>query len=293
MIYSMTGFGEARLEDAQHAYHLELRTVNNRYLKTSIYLPDDLAFLEGEVERLIRQRITRGSVSLRLHVRDISPNAAAEINGSVVQTYLRQLQQIAGSAGGLTIDLATLLTLPGACQPHEPSAAEREQKWAVLQRLAEEALGKLVTMRATEGKSLAADLMLHCSRLRKSLGVVRERVPAVIEEYRDRLKARVEELIKTANVQLAENDLLKEVSIYAERSDISEEISRLAAHVDQFVAFMESDEPPGRKLEFVAQEMLREANTMGAKTGDAAISREIIEMKAAVDRIKEQIQNCE
>ncbi len=293
MIHSMTGFGEARREEGDRVYHLEIRSVNNRYLKSVVHLPDEFSFLEGEVEKLLRQRLTRGSVTLRLYVRDLSPQAALDINAAAVQAYVAHLRGMAGDDPRMTIDLATLLTLPGACQPREFSEQEKEHRWEILQALASEAVERLIEMRQAEGRALAKDLTTHCERMWTSLKLIRERGPAVIEEYRDRLKARVEQLIAHSGVELAQDDLLKEVSIYAERSDISEELSRLEGHLEQFATLTKSAEPPGRKLEFIAQEMLREANTMGSKTGDAAIAREIVEIKSAIDRIKEQVQNAE
>ncbi len=293
MIHSMTGFGEARLEDGERAYHVEIRSVNNRYFKASIYLPEDFSFLEVEVERLLRQRLTRGSMTVRLHVRDLSPQAAGVVNTAAVEAYVRQLREIMAAHPQLTIDMATLLTLPGACQPHELTEAEQQQRWAVLSRLVEQAMERLVEMRATEGRALAQDLTNHCEGIRKSLGTVRSRASMVVEEYRTRLMSRVQQLLADSGVGLAEQDLLKEVSIYAERSDVSEELSRLDAHLEQFAAVSGAKEPPGRKLEFISQEMLREANTMGSKTGDAVIAREIVEIKSAIDRIKEQVQNAE
>ncbi|HPM25511.1 MAG TPA: YicC family protein [Phycisphaerae bacterium] len=293
MIHSMTGFGEALLEEAGQVYQIELRSFNQRYLKTAIHLPDDFSFLEADVERLLRQRITRGSVTLRLHVRSIGPQAAPELNTAVVQAYVAQLRGAVGDDPRVTIDLATLLALPGVCQVRELTDAEREQRWTVLSRLTEQALERMIAMRAREGATLSTDLATHCAVIARCLDVIRERAPVVVAEYRDRLMARIAELIADTNVRLAEEDLLKEVSIYAERSDISEELSRLAAHLGQFETLMTAPEPAGRKLEFIAQEMLREANTMGSKSGDAAIAREIIEIKSAIDRIKEQVANAE
>jgi uncharacterized protein (TIGR00255 family) len=293
MIHSMTGFGETVLEQGGQVYHLELRSFNQRYLKTTLHLPDDFAFLESEVDRLLRQRLTRGSVTLRLHVRDVGPPTTLELNTAAVQAFVTQLRAALGDDPRVTIDLATLLTLPGVCQTRELTETEREQRWAILAKLTEAALEHLIAMRANDGQALAKDLAAYCELIERSLEVVRQRAPVVLTEYRDRLKARVEELIADSNVRLAEEDLLKEVSIYAERSDISEELSRLAGHVAQFRALLASPEPAGRKLEFIAQEMLREANTMGSKTGDPAIAREIIEIKSAVDRLKEQVANAE
>jgi len=293
MIHSMTGFGETVLEQGGQVYHLELRSFNQRYLKTTLHLPDDFAFLESEVDRLLRRRLTRGSVTLRLHVRDVGPPTTLELNTAAVQAFVTQLRAALGDDPRVTIDLATLLTLPGVCQTRELTETEREQRWAILAKLTEAALAHLIAMRANDGQALAKDLAGHCELIERSLEVVRQRAPVVLTEYRDRLKARVAELIADSNVRLAEEDLLKEVSIYAERSDISEELSRLAGHVAQFRALLASAEPAGRKLEFIAQEMLREANTMGSKTGDPTIAREIIEIKSAVDRLKEQVANAE
>jgi len=293
MIRSMTGFGDAQVEEDGHAYHLELRSVNSRYFKATVRVPDDFNYLEPELERLLRQRLTRGSVTLRLSIRDLSEQAAHEINIAAVRQYISQLQAAMTSQPGLTFDLATLAMLPGVCQPPDLTDEQREHSGGVIAKLSEAALDKLAEMRATEGRALAADLEIHSSQVRTHLADVEQRVPCVVEEYRDRLATRVQELIGSSGVRLSEQDLLKEVSIYAERSDISEEISRLRSHLDQFDACIASPEPAGRKMEFISQEMLREANTMGAKAGDAEIARHIVEIKSAIDRIKEQVLNVE
>jgi uncharacterized protein (TIGR00255 family) len=291
MILSMTGFGEAQLDEEAHAYHLEIRSVNNRYFKSSIRLPDDFAYMETQLEQLLRQRLTRGAVMLRLYVRDLSASAAQDINLAAIQHYVTQLRSFQAADSGLTVDLATLTMLPGVCQPHELTEQQRVHGEELITRLAESAIDNLLEMRAAEGQALAADLKQHCAVIREHLEAIHTHVPGMVESYRDRLAARVAELIANSNVRLAEEDLLKEVAIYAERSDVSEELSRLASHLQQFEQAMASSEPAGRKLEFIAQEMLREANTTGAKAGDAEIGRHVIEIKGAIDRIKEQVQN--
>lgn len=293
MMHSMTGFGEARVEEGGQAYQLEIRSFNQRYFKASIHLPEEFAFLENEVERLLRARLTRGSITLRLHVRDLGTQAALDFNAAAIGAYVARLRQAVGDDPRVTIDLATLLTLPGVCQTRDMSESERDRWVSLVSKLTTEALDRLIAMRAAEGRALAEDLLVHCGVVRGCLERIWPRAPVVVTEYRDRLKARVEELIADSSVRLAEDDLLKEVSIYAERSDISEELSRLDGHLEQFEAVMDGAEPAGRKLEFISQEMLREANTMGSKTGDVAIAREIIEIKGAVDRIKEQVANAE
>lgn len=293
MILSMTGFGDAQLEEAGQFYHFEIRSVNNRYFKTTIRLPEAFGFLEPELESLLRQRMTRGSVTARMYVRDLSAAAAQEINPLALQRYIDQLRAAAGADMRLTIDLAVLAALPGVCQPRELSEQERAHCWSIVEKLANAALAKLMEMRAAEGRSLADDLGQHCERMRTHLAAIGARAPRVVEDYRARLTARVNELIAGSSVKLAEADLLKEVAIYAERSDIAEEISRLGGHLEQFAACIVSREPAGRKLEFISQEMLREANTIGSKANDAEIARHTIEIKSAIDRIKEQVQNAE
>jgi len=293
MLHSMTGFGQADREEGGHLYHLEIQSVNHRYLKVDVHLPEEWAFLESDVERLVRQRLARGSVVVRLRLRDQTAQAAAELNLPALREYVRQLRQAAGDQASVTIDLATLANLPGVCQPRELTDEQRGRVWAVLQGLLEQSLERLVAMRAAEGATLLADLQAHCRRIREHLGTIRQRVPTVIREYADRLAARVRELLAGGSVSLAEEDLLKEVAIYAERSDISEEISRLESHLTQFEQVAAHELAGGRKLEFIAQEMLREANTIGSKAGDTEIARAIIEIKSAIDRIKEQVQNVE
>lgn len=293
MILSMTGFGEAQLEHDGHAYHVEIRSVNNRYFKASLRLPEEFAFLEADIEQILRKRLTRGSLTLKLYIRDLSAAAAQDINLAAVRHYLDQLQSVIPPGAGFSIDLATLATLPGVCQPHELSDEQRERSQALVTKLTDAAVERLVEMRSKEGKALAADLTAHCQVVRENLEAIRTRVPVVVDEYRRRLSQRVQQLVAESGVKLGEDDLLKEVAIYAERSDISEEIARLTSHLEQFAVAVDSREPAGRKLDFISQEMLREANTIGSKAGDAAVARHTIEIKGAIDRLKEQVQNVE
>ncbi len=293
MIVSMTGFGEAQREDNGHVYHVELRSVNNRYFKATIKLPEDFAFIETEIEQTLRRRISRGSLTFRLYVRDLSERAAQDINVAAVRQYLERLRSVYASEPGVTIDLGTVAMLPGVCQPHEIDERQREAGKNVVTELTDAALTRLTEMRAVEGRALAADLESHCVLIESELEAIRGRARGVVDDYRQRLAGRVQELIADSGVRLAEADLLKEVAIYAERSDISEELNRLASHLQQFRACFTSPEPAGRKLEFITQEMLRESNTIGSKAGDTEIARRIIEIKGAIDRLKEQVQNAE
>jgi len=293
MIQSMTGFGEAQLEEAGQAYHVEVRSVNNRYFKASVRVPDEYAFLEAPLEQRLRRRLSRGSLTLRLFVRDLSESAARDINVAAVSNYVAQLRALLGSQANLTLDLAGLAALPGVCQPRELSEQERERCTERVLRLADAAIDRLIQMRTAEGAALSEDLRRHCALVRAQLDPIRQRAPVVLEEFRRKLTTRIAQLIAESGAALAEADVLKEVAIYAERSDVSEELSRLGSHLEQFEAALDEREPAGRKLDFIAQELMREANTLGAKSGDAEIARRVIEIKGAVDRLKEQVQNVE
>lgn len=292
MICSMTGYGEVQCSDGDVSYALELRTVNSRYLKFTIKLPDSLSIFEPQLEQLLRTRLTRGSVAFTLRVRDASAEAAQEVNKAAVARYVQQLREVLDE-GPARVDLATLLLLPGVCQPPPIDEARRTRQWEVLERLTGEALDRLIAMRGTEGRKLAEDLGRHCAAIRANLQAVAERAPQVLAEYHQRLCQRANELLADSRLQLVLDDVRREVALYAERCDINEEIARLRSHLDQFERDCNAREPVGRKLDFLAQEMLREANTLGSKANDAAIARHVIEIKGAIDRLKEQVQNVE
>jgi uncharacterized protein (TIGR00255 family) len=170
---------------------------------------------------------------------------------------------------------------------------QRSQRTQVVQEMTTEAIEHLLEMRRAEGKVLCNDLLTHCGSLRERCAAIEELASEVVIEYHQRLKNRVEILTAEAKLELEQDTLAREVAIYADRCDISEELSRLRCHVDQFETMCDSNEHAGRKLDFLAQEMLREANTIGSKSNDSTISRHIIEVKALIDRIKEQVQNVE
>lgn len=291
MILSMTGFGEVLHEEDGRSYHIEIRSVNNRYFKASIRLPEEFAFLETSLETLLRQKLQRGSITMRLYQRDLSASAAQDLNMAAIERYITQLRSVAAGGPEVRIDLGMLATLPGVCQPHELTEQERRHGEELVYQLVEQAVQRVVEMRTVEGQALAEELRQHCDLIQTRVAAIGQYVPGMMSSYRDRLKARIEDLLAGSNIQLAQDDLLKEVSIYAERSDVSEELSRLTSHLQQFHEGLTSSEAAGRKMDFIAQEMLREANTIGSKAGDADVARHVIEIKGAIDRIKEQVQN--
>jgi uncharacterized protein (TIGR00255 family) len=285
----MTGFGEASGESDGVHYAVELRSLNNRYFKALIRLPEEIAGLEAELESLLRGRIARGSVTLVVNLRDESASAAYEINQAALERYREQLR-----AMETEVDPAALLALPGVIQPPEQMDL-LDRSRPVLRRLVVEACEKMTAMRETEGRGLADDLLAHSRYIAERVDQVAERAPLVVEEYHQRLRQRIDQLLAKAQLEVSQLDLIKEVAVYAERCDVSEEVQRVKAHLDQVEQILErsTSEPIGRTLDFLAQELLREANTIGSKSNDAQISRLIVEIKGAIDRIKEQVQNVE
>ena len=294
MICSMTGYGEAqRMEDGVQ-YALEIRTVNNRYLKAAIKVPDGVQFVEPMVDKLLRQRLVRGSVVFTLRLRNHTEKAAYDVNRDALARYADALTQVTLPEGvHATIDLAALSTLPGVCQMPEADRAERADQARIICEMTEQVLDDLVRMRQREGQALHDDLVDHCRKVTGQLAVITERAPVVLQEYHERLAARVEVLLGAGRLELDKDSISREVALYADRCDISEEIVRLRGHLAHCVEICGNSEPVGRKLDFLAQEMLREANTIGSKSNDAVIARAVVELKSLIDRIKEQTQNAE
>ena len=295
MIRSMTGFGGASRQDEGRHFALEVRSLNNRYFKAQVRLPEELQGLEAELESALSKRISRGSVVIAVRYADASSGAAGQINTRAVQSYLSQLLNVRGlEHDAARIELGALLQLPGVVVS-ETGEDRLSQARTVLLELLDEAVAKLIAMREREGEMLNADLQLHCDKIASHLTVVAERAPEVVELYQNRLRQRMSALLAESGAAVRDEDLLREVAVFAERSDIAEEIARLEGHLRQFAEIVDADadEPAGRTLDFLTQEMLREANTIGSKCLDVEVARRIVEIKGSIDRLKEQVQNVE
>lgn len=290
----MTGYGSGEHTEGGISYALEIRSVNHRYLKLSIKLPETLQFLEPDIEKLVRAALSRGSVQVALKTRSADATGAKPINRAAMEHYIRELSAVGMPAGtAATIDLAALASLPGVCEAPEQTEELRESQRTIVLALVKRVIAELQKMRAEEGAALRSHLAECCTLVRKELAKVKGRAPAVIDEYHQRLTQRVAALMQEAKLDLQADALAKEVALYAERSDISEEVTRLSAHLNQFDELVQRKEPVGRTLDFLTQEMLREANTIGSKSNDAEIARSVVEIKGAIDRLKEQVQNVE
>jgi uncharacterized protein (TIGR00255 family) len=291
MIVSMTGFGDASCERDGTHYSVEIRSLNNRFFKPNIKLPDPLSALEPEIEVALREKLGRGSITYVLKTRVESGDAAYVINTAALERYLTQLRPVMGP--GTTVDLAALLALPGVTQDPHDQIEEIELHGPVVRDLTAKAIAKLLDMRRQEGRALLGDLLKHSGVVTTSLAEIAKRAPFVVEDYHKRLTQRVNQLIAKAELKIAETDLIKEIALFAERADISEEIQRLSEHMRSFEHECRTGEHSGRKLDFITQEMLREANTIASKANDAQIARHIVEIKGSIDRLKEQVQNVE
>jgi uncharacterized protein (TIGR00255 family) len=296
VLCSMTGYGEASYQADDLHLSIELRSVNNRYLKVSLRASEPYNLLEAEFEKVIRRVIRRGTIQVHVRCqRRFSPQDFP-INVSALQSYVHQVRELAGTLGlgdQWPILLSQVLALPGVV-PEEPTAALHvDEEWPILARVLEQALERLQAMRQEEGRAMAQELLQMRDHIAGQLEQVRAHIPRVAVLFRDRLFDRVRSLLSELDVQIDRSDLIKEVAIFAERSDIAEEVVRLASHLEQFQEIVNEPESAGRKLEFLTQEMFREANTIGSKAGDVAISRHVVEIKGTLEKIRELVQNVE
>ncbi len=293
MIVSMTGYGAAEQTENGVCHALELRSVNNRYLKLSIKLPDQLQFAEIEIDKLLRHRLARGTITYSVRVRG-DASTLHPVDTAVLQKYVDQLSQVRPPSGVQpVIDLATAAMLPGVSETPVMDEDAKRRCVEMLTKLTNRGLDALMAMRREEGRTLHKELLECCEAIRKQLALIAARAPGVIDDYRERLHSRVATLMQGGGFQLEADGLLREVALFAERCDISEEISRLTSHLEQFAEVCDREEQVGRTLDFLTQELLREANTIGSKSNDAAIARSVVEIKGLIDRLKEQVQNVE
>ncbi|MHC4186637.1 MAG: YicC/YloC family endoribonuclease [Planctomycetota bacterium] len=292
MLNSMTGYGEAQGQFQSATYIAEIRAVNNRYFKARIKLPDAVMFLEDKIETMLRQQLSRGMVTYILRLKDASQNELLEINEKILTGYIEKLKNISSSTKmEHSIDISDLLTLPGVLIPIEPDSNLAGNLKEFVLDLTQQALNRLKEMQDAEGNALVADLKGHCQQIREELEKISARSQVVLQEYHDKLKLRVETLLAASDVELDQPTVAREVSVFAEKSDIAEEIARLDSHISQFEQNCQADGQAGRRLDFLSQEMLREANTIASKCADTEIINSVIDIKCSIDRIKEQVQN--
>lgn len=297
MLLSMTGFGEARTQTDTLAAAVEVRAVNNRYLKVTVRGTDPYPMLEPEVEKVVRRHVRRGTLLIQVRVERQAQSTGLSLNTAALRAYLRQIREACDAAGTPEFAaplLAGVLALPGVAPESARFGAPPDEEWPVVEKTLEDALGKLDSMRRDEGRAMANELLLHHRHIGDQLEMIRQHLPAVMNDYRQRILERVRQAVADAGVGVEPQHLVREVALFADRTDVNEEVTRLASHLDQFVEVVrKGDEGAGRKLEFVTQEMGRETNTLGSKAGDVTLSRYVIEIKATLEKIRELVQNVE
>jgi uncharacterized protein (TIGR00255 family) len=295
MIRSMTGFGAAEVQSDQWTVRAELRSVNHRDLQVSFRLPDAFYAKEVELQKLLEQHVRRGHVRLTLAAQVKEGRADVLVDSGQLEGYLRVLKDLAARQDvPARLEFAALLRLPGVLRDVTTDPELHEQLWPAALEAIRAALAGLIEMRTAEGANLAAHLREVSDAVEEGVARIERAAPEVTAAYRDRLKERVEKLLAGTSVPVAEDSLAREVAFFAERSDVSEEVARLRSHLAQFREALDSDEEAvGRRLEFIGQEMLREANTMAAKLPAGDQIRDAMELKGQIDRVREQVRNVE
>ncbi|MGC1273512.1 MAG: YicC/YloC family endoribonuclease [Planctomycetaceae bacterium] len=293
MLLSMTGFGDVRRQDGRRSITVEARTVNNRFLKCSIRLPDVYTAFEADIEKLVRATISRGTVNVTVRLERLSGAGRYWLDHETLAAFANQAKESANQLGLTLNSLDGLLALPGVVAERPEAGMEPEADWSLVEAAVTEALHILNSFRRSEGAAMADELRANLNLIEAEVDAVAEQAPTVVREFRDRLRERVAELIKDADATLNDSDLIREVSLYADRVDINEEITRLRSHLGQFRAFLDDKQSQGRKLDFLTQELFREVNTIGSKANNVAIAHRVVEMKAAVEKIREILQNIE
>ncbi|NMM51360.1 YicC/YloC family endoribonuclease [Paenibacillus aquistagni] len=294
MVFSMTGYGQSAKEIGGYKISIEMKSVNHRYSEIVLRLPREWANLEDRLRRIVQGRIRRGRVDVFINKEHVGETACAvDVNMQVVDAYMQAAKQLSEKYGlSGEIEVMDVLRLPDAVTVSEKTTWSEEQLIACLEDGLTEALEGLYQMRTVEGAHLAQDTKERVARLEVIHGELVEWAPVVVTDYRAKLKQRLEQLSEQ-HLTFDDTKFGMEVALFAERSNIDEELTRLDSHFQQFKKLLESEEPIGRKLDFLIQEMNRETNTIGSKANHLEIVNRVVEMKAELEKIREQIANME
>ena len=299
MLKSMTGFGRGQYEDENFSVTVEMKTVNHRYNEVAIRLPRFLNPLEDKIRKTILKTVNRGRIDVFINADyTSSENCTLKVDKNLAAAYHRALQEV-GSAIGLeelTLNSAQEVMYLSRCQDVinvKEGFFDVETVWPKVEQAVAEALKNLVAMRETEGGTIYGDFIYRADLIAEKLTQIEARSPMVVEEYQAKLTDRLNNLLADHNITVEPERLLQEVAIFADRASITEEIVRLKSHIKQFKNIINSDQPVGRKLDFLIQEFNREANTIASKANDYTLAQIVVEIKAEIEKIREQIQNIE
>lgn len=292
MIKSMTGFGRGREVLNGRDITVEIRSVNHRYYEFSARIPRSLSFAEDKLRALLAGKIGRGKVEVSVYITNTTANdEQITVNKQVLSDYVAALRSVQEEYS-LKDDLALshVLRMPDALTVVKTQTDE-EQLWADVSAVAQQALERFITMREAEGVKMRDDFLARLKTIEEWVGVIEQRSPKLVEEYRMRLFERMKEVLE--GKQVDEGRILLEAAIYSEKTAVDEETVRLRSHIAQFRTMLESSEPVGRKLDFLVQEMNRETNTIGSKVQDLEVTHIVVDQKSEIEKIREQVQNIE
>jgi len=299
VLKSMTGFGRGQYEDENFSVTVEMKTVNHRYNEVAIRLPRFLNPLEDKIRKTILKTVNRGRIDVFINADyTSSENCTLKVDKNLAAAYHKALQEVGAAIGleELNINSAQEVMYLSRCQDVinvKEGFFDVETVWPKVEQAVKEALDNLVTMRETEGGNIYGDFIYRADLIAEKLTKIEERSPMVVEEYQAKLTDRLNNLLADHNITVEPERLLQEVAIFADRASITEEIVRLKSHIKQFKNIINSDQPVGRKLDFLIQEFNREANTIASKANDYTLAQIVVEIKAEIEKIREQIQNIE
>lgn len=289
---SMTGFGRGKSEGAGYVFEIEMKAVNHRFLEVIIRSPRSFNIIDEKIKKMVKDNFFRGRIEIFVNLKETEEKKSmVKVDKELALSYDKFLKELALSLNtNYETDIYKLSALPEVITLEEEET-DMETLWSVLEKALQEAMTELLEMRTLEGKKLSEDLNKKITGLKGLIQEIAARAPEVILEYRDKLKERIQSL-QTESV-VDESRLATEVAFFADRASIEEELVRLYSHFSQFEASLTSNDPIGRKLDFLMQEMNREVNTIGSKANDLAISRSVVEAKSELEKIREQVQNIE
>ncbi len=292
MVKSMTGYGRAVGGDETLSITVEIKSVNHRFFEFNAKIYRNYSFLEEKLKAFLQQFISRGKVDCFVQIETTeTEDGVVSVNHSLAAGYYAAAKELCETYGlQMQTDVSLLTSHPDVFNVKK-APADEDRIWNAVKLVAAEAVRNFIQMRAVEGEKLKADVLSRAEHILSCVAFVESRSPETVREYNEKLKMRIRELI--GDTQVDEQRLLTEAAVYADKIAVAEETVRLRSHIDQLRAFFDADEPIGRKLDFLVQEINREANTIGSKASDIEIARKVIDIKAEVEKIREQIQNIE
>jgi len=292
----MTGFGRAELKGEEKTILVEIRSLNNKYLKINTKIPESLTDFEERIGKLIKKEMFRGTVNLTLEYKTFEQEPKCFINKDVLKKYYSSVCETREEISSTQdVSLEKLISLPGVLEFKKDTGNGKvtDDLWLELEKSIKLAIDDLNQMKGAEGRNLQLEIEKWTNQISLLLDKIETKSANVVSGYRDRIQERIASLLEGTEIKIDKNDLYKEVAIFADRCDISEELGRLRSHLLLLNDVMENEEPTGRKLEFIVQEMFREANTIAAKANNADIIKDVIDVKTEIERTKEQVFNVE